>query len=752
MNQQDEARLQSYCDRFDRARQAVNRQAKRERDALRFQVPDKQWTDSAKAEREGALIGNVPIPPRPTLSVSQLAQPLRIITNQQRQADLGVNIHPISADANEETAEFKQGLYRHIERESIASDARDWAFDRGVKAGRGFWRVGTKFDPAAAPDSPESFDQVITIKRIYYQDQVYFDPSAIEADLSDAEYVFISSWVPIGTFKRQWPKAQLPDEDAKFTNPYRSAPDWTKGEGENLAVLVCEQYSKVHTPETISLVEVEGQQLVMAGEVPANGKVLASRQRDRVSIKWCTFTAVDILDEEDFPGELLPVVPFLGEELQPFDDDRRFMGVIEPNMDAQRFYNFAASTAVERMALEPKAPFQVTPEQIKGWENWYQNANRRNLPYLPYNPVAGPDGQPIGPPSRTQVDASGTSLAMMALQQAKDFLQSGTFIYDPSLGRPQRSSKSGIAIEREQSQADAANSNYLLNFARAMECEARIVLGMMPFVYDRKGRVVRTLSAEDETQAAMVNQRFVNDPSTGEPLALDEGETAPEELNEHFYDLSKGYYDVSVTIGRSYQTQMQQAATEIGDILQSDPSLMPLIGATYFHNRDFPGAKEIAKIMRKVRDQQFPGIMDDAPPAEKAQAENQQLKAQLQQMGQAMQEMQQALATDQAKQQATIAKAQIDGQTNLQKAQIDNEAKVTVAAQSNEKDREIAELKAKVDLILKAMDLQDKTHDRAHERGMQAEDHKNADLQMLANPKPIKPLKEPLQKDREVRK
>jgi hypothetical protein len=58
-----------------------------------------------------------------------------------------------------------QGLYRRIEVESRANLARSWAFERAVKAGRGYYRVITERDP----DGGDPFDQRIVIKRILQQ-------------------------------------------------------------------------------------------------------------------------------------------------------------------------------------------------------------------------------------------------------------------------------------------------------------------------------------------------------------------------------------------------------------------------------------------------------------------------------------------------------------------------------------------------------------------------------------------------------
>src|SRR6185295_18012561 len=115
--------------------------------------------------RKGATIAGVTLPERPMLSIPSLDQPIQLVLNQEKAAHLGVQIHPLSEDADDDTAEVLQGLYRRIEVDSRANLARSFAFQRGVKAGTGEYEVTTEYDD----DSAETKDQRIVIKRILHQ-------------------------------------------------------------------------------------------------------------------------------------------------------------------------------------------------------------------------------------------------------------------------------------------------------------------------------------------------------------------------------------------------------------------------------------------------------------------------------------------------------------------------------------------------------------------------------------------------------
>ena len=86
----NEGLLETAKERFKLAQEAEASQRLREKDDLRFQVPEEQWDEAARKERAGTIEGGHPVPPRPMLSISQLDQPQQLILNQARAARLGL--------------------------------------------------------------------------------------------------------------------------------------------------------------------------------------------------------------------------------------------------------------------------------------------------------------------------------------------------------------------------------------------------------------------------------------------------------------------------------------------------------------------------------------------------------------------------------------------------------------------------------------------------------------------------------------
>jgi len=642
-------------------------QRKREKDDLAFQVPENQWAADAAVSRDAITIDGVPVPARPKISIPKLDQPIQLVLNQEKAAHLGVNIHPISEDATEDTAEVLQGLYRAIERDSRAGLARSWAFDRAVKAGVGAYRVVTEYDD----ESPDPNDQKIVIKRILYQDAVYLDPAAQEPDWSDGEFAFITSWMPFDTYKRKYPNSELAVfESGELPSLVEDAPEWVNLDGDKPAVLVAEYFRKVYSDDP----------------------------RQAPKVLWSKLTAVEELESGEWNGRYIPIIPVIWKELQPFNTTRRWTGIIGPSKDAARMFNYAASSALELAALEPKAPYQMYEGQEEGYEDMWQQANVRNFPYMLSKPITLPSGQTAPLPQRTQTDVSRLGPSMMLLDKADQFIQAATATWDPSLGNTS-GDRSGKAVLALQQQSDAGNSHGLHNLADiSMTYEAKVVLDLIPAIYDRPGRVARILDGEDNSSAVMLNAPFVTDPKTKRPMPAP-GQPMGEGSPVKHYDLRTGTYGVAVTIGKSFQTRLQEGSETIGGILEGNPALMPLLGATYFRFRNEPGMKEIAKILKKVREKEYPGIDrdDDAqqgPPPEVLQQQIQQAQQMLEMAQQEIATLKQQAEADTVKAQALLQKAQIDASVKLEIERLSQEHAERLQGMKDATTIEVAKINA----------------------------------------------------------
>jgi len=707
--------LKQALDRFKIGSDADVDQRHREVDALRFQMPDLCWPTDVKDQRKPQLIGGVAIPQRPMLSIPSLDHPIQLVLNAEKAAHLGVSVHPLSDEASDDTAEVIQGLYRRIEVESRAGLARSWAFERAVKAGRGYYRVITEPDP----DSDDAFDQRILIKRILQQGSVVLDPFSQEPDYSDGQWAFLTNDMPWETYKRRYPNSQMASyTEEELSTIGTTTQHWVSGsEGAARAVRVAEYYRLEYETSRKVLLDDGSESMdddIPEGRTARTGADARTKVEKKPILYWSTINAIEELEpKQAMDGRYIPIIPVVGRELIPFEAERRWVGMIEPNKDAVRLLNYSASSAVEMASLETKAPYTMVEGQEEGHEQEWQLANVRNFPYLRYRNVSL-NGTPAPPPQRTQVDTSRLGPSMLLLQQAREFIHEGTGAYESALGQQATNAKSGRAVLALQNQHTAGSSHFLDNLAEiSLTYEAKVVLDLIPFIYDRPGRVARILDREDNAKTVMLNQPFTMNPQTKRPMAAmpsPQPPTAPQmgmgmppqgppmgmpgappappprpQGKVLHYDLKKGRYGVVVSIGKSYKSRNEEGADEMGNLFQANPSLFPILGDIYLKFRDFPGHLEAAERVKKMLPPPLQA-KDNGP-------DPQQLQQQLQQAGQMVEQLTKALDEKTKLLEMDGQKLQMQAQT----AQGDQQAKLEIERMRNETQLAITEMKIRAD-------------------------------------------------------
>jgi hypothetical protein len=591
-----------------------------------------QWSEELKKSRELDPTGA-----RPCLTTNKVKQHNRQITNDVRQNKPAIRVSPVDDKADKQTAEILNGVIRHIEKNSSADTAYDIAGEFAVDAGLGYWRVTTDY---AADDS---FEQEIYIKAIPNPLNVYLG-SHTEPDGSDATCGFVFEDMAKDEFESKYPDA------GAMGWPTDEGTDWIAKE----TVRVAEYFKIVEEKDTlfadeqgnaVLLSSIEDEALAKQIKADANIK---KRVVKRKRCKWYLIAGNKILDSRDWPGKYIPIIRVVGEEVL-IDGKIDRKGHTRAMKDAQRMYNYWSSAAVEYGALQGKQPYLAPAEAVAGYEAHWDNLNKSHASYVPYN-AFDDGGNPIPMPQR-QMPPVTAPMYMQGMQVAAEEMKMASGQYDASMGAKSNET-SGRAIRARQQESDNATFHFIDNIARAVRYTGRVLIDLIPKVYDTP-RILRILGedgTEDRAQidpgidAAYKEQR---DELTGEIRKI--------------YNPSVGRYDVDVRVGPSYGSRRQEAFQALNEISSRNPQLMQVAGDLVFKAADFPMAEEIAERLQKTLP---PNLQDteegDMPP---------QAKAQMQAMGQQMQQMQQAL------QQAGAMVQELQGDKS--KLEIDAYAKIT---------------------------------------------------------------------------
>jgi hypothetical protein len=576
---------------------------------LRF-LAGEQWPDEILADR--ATDG------RPCLVINRLKQPVRLTCNQQRMSRPAIQISPVAEGADEDTAEVLQGIIRHIEQQSHAAVAYDTAFQNAVSMGVGYFRVLTDYPHDG------TFEQEIYIKRVLNPFSVYIDPACQEADYSDARYAFIVEDIPKDEYGELYGDARAATlaEYASVANP---EPGWFP-EGN---IRIAEYFYVEEEDTTLALIDLGNgntkavdKSKIVDGEVPV--KILNERKATRRRVKWAKINAAEILEEGEWPGRTIPIVPVLGDELV-VNGQRRLSGIVRDAKDSQRVYNYWVSAQTETIALAPRAPFVGAEGQFANHPEWKQ-ANRRNFAVLEYVPVTS-GGQLVGAPQRQFAEPPVQAISM-AVRQADNDIKSTTGFFDASLGE-RGPEQSGKAILARQEQGTLSASNFLDNLQRALVALGHILVDVIPKVYDTP-RVLRIVGLDDQTREVMVNQPYAEGPQGPRPVDAKTFD-ATNQLH-HLYDLTMGRYDVVVTIGQSFATKRAEEATRLLEFVKIAPQTFPFVGDVVAKAMDGPGFPQIADRLEKMLPPQLQPEPEGGPAQIPPQAQ-----AQMQQMTQMVQ-------------------------------------------------------------------------------------------------------------------
>lgn len=625
---------------------------------------------------------------KPTLVIDRLSGPIRQVVNQIRTSRPAIQVNPVDSGTDVQTAQDLQGLIRRIENISDAEVAYTWAAEHQVKMGRGFWRVVTDY---VAPTgvvvdsmSPTDFEQDIYIRRIKNQFAVYFDPGSQAVDGSDAQWAIL-----VEDLTREQYQARFGKQTAygstlaglslvEIQGIGDAPPNWITEE----TIRIAEYFYTEYEPVTVCLL---GDGTVV--EKPTKKAAMraldirAERQVRKPKIKWALINAMEVLDRRDWPGSFIPVVPVYGEEWV-IDGQTDYRGIVRMGIDPQRMINYERSTQVETVALAPRSPWLVDAKSIEQYKSMWDTANRRNWAYLPYDSLAV-NGAQVPLPQRMFGEPPIQAMVLLG-QQFENDLRASTGFFDVQ-GDEQRPEQSGKAILARQRQGEVGNSHYLANLGRAIKHTGRIVLDLMPAVYDTP-RVMRILDPMEQPKTVAVGPT---------DQIQEQGLHAQA---DSLFDPRVGRYDITISVGREYESARQENVEVLSTALQSNPALWPVIGDLLFEQMDSPIAKQVAERLKPKQ--------DDVPP---------ELAAQMQQMQQALQQMQQQIQTDAVKQQAETQRLQMKLAAEEQRSQRDAVVKLTdIEARINQA---VAQA-----LIAQQVAQQD----RAHEIGMQAFTHAQA--------------------------
>lgn len=583
------------------------------RSDLRFSNPacPEQWDENVRRARESSIDGA-----RPCLTFDQTNQYIAQVVNDSRQNKPAIKVMP-SERGDIAVANTIEGVVRHIEYQSRASICYDTAQEHAARVGLGWMRV------LPVVVNPKLNQQEIRIQRVHDPLSVMLDPDSTEPDGSDSTRGWVTSTMSKKAFEKRYPGAAASSWNGQTVS----------GWFQNDALRIAERFSVITKKSNCLIVEgpegrmelSEDEYWRLAQTTGFQPPVVGSYEAEKRSVRWLTMSGTEVLEETDFPSQWIPLIPVLGYELW-VDGKRYLCGMVRRMRDAQQAYNYERSAYIESVALQPKAPWIAAAEAIEGYEDVWAQANTSNKSYLPWNAYAEDGDTQLPMPTRNAPPAIAAAF-IQGGQMALSDIQASIGMYRANLGAPSNET-SGKAINARKIEGDTANFHYIDNLSRSMEHLGRIIVNMIPSIYDTR-RQARIMGEDGSSDAVVI------DPEQPEAVKKDQnGKVAV--INPNV-----GEYDVRVKVGPSFTSLREQSSEALAQLLQRAPQMIPVLGPEWVKNQDWPNAEKVAKLLLAMAPPQVQAVENDKsdiPPEVMAkmqgmQQELQQCQEMLQKLG-----------------------------------------------------------------------------------------------------------------------
>lgn len=623
----DEEILRVARERYQLAVEQWDHIYKEALDDLKFLSGD-QWLDQDKQAREQEG--------RPVIVANRLPQYTRQIVNDQKQNRPMVKVSPVDDQADVETAKIYQGVFRHIETSSKADRAYGKAFEGAVENSFGFFRIRTDYV------SPESFDQEILYDQIPDPFLVKFDPFFKELDGSDANWAFLESVYSKDDYCAEYGESSL-GEEKEWTAFGSTSYGWVTDKSVRICEYYYKEFKKTNLVKLSNGDVIEKSEFVdgIIGNDGAPITIVAEKTATIPIIHHLKINGVEILERSVFPGQYIPIIPVFGKDLV-VNGKRIFESAIRHAKDSQRLLNYFVTCEAETIALSPKAPFIAAEGQIpKEYMDMWKTANSKTHSVLIYKPT-DLKGNMIGPPQRNIYEAPVQAITNARMQASED-LKATTGMYDAALGA-RSNENSGVAIQRRSAQTQTSNFHFVDNLNRSIRHGARIVMDIMPSIYDT-ARAARIIGDEGQEEIVMINQAFERNGQS------------------QLFQFGVGRYDVTIDTGPSFATKRQEAVASMVDLTRAYPNIVAVAGDLMVKNMDWPGAQEISERLKKTLP---PGVADD----KNTQALPPEAQAEMAQMGEMIQQLSQQL--NQAKSMLKDKTIELESKERIEFAKLEN--------------------------------------------------------------------------------
>jgi hypothetical protein len=483
----------------------------------------------------------------------------------------------------QQAAEIRAALVKNITFNSDSKTVFQTAFMQSIVGGFSAWAVFTDYE------HDNSFYQEIKMRDFYDPCQCYWDIAATTKTKTDGGYSGFKTRQSRQLFKDKWGKdveASIGSsgltEDSTLAlqddNSITQIDDFEKiGKKLNIYQLNDDALTVVDADELkkFEKVNMNGVKFYIMNGRPAN--ILQTRSTVKYKIKHRQVAGDFILEEEDFPGKLLPVVFVDQRSYYTKSGQQITRSFFKDVKDTQRFINYLFTQTAYLLKVSRWDQF-IMPRKCAAnpdtAQQWRDPSAVRGAIYYDETP-SGAKPEQLRPPELSQSLYQQWERALMDLQ-------SGTGMYNTQMGE-MGNEVSGTAIDA-RTQRGVKNTYVPFNsLNHSISVTGEIVNGAIPEVYDTF-RTVSLSMPDSESKFIGLNKPL-------DPYGL-----------QVENDVRSGRYKIRLKPGPSYEGQKEQALQSLQSVLQADKSgqVFPLIADLYADNLPLDNTLEIRNRLRTI--------------------------------------------------------------------------------------------------------------------------------------------------------
>lgn len=560
---------------------------RRDRDFLFLQ----QWDASDKNEFKRLQ--------KPMLTFNKIYDFYKKIVGEQRRNKPNLTVKCLTGDCSEEALQIRTDLIKKIAFDSRNDIVYQSAFESALSGGFGAFRVVTEYESA------KSFNQHILVKRINNPERVFFDSTAIEPTKRDGNFCGYYNVMPKKEFEREYPDIRVPESFPSQSEIKEF--NW----GSRDTITVAEYYKKEWF--TFTLYQLSNGQTVTEKELKKIKREYEERnraadeslgdfsgleslmepevvgQRKSRDYKIMHYKAISnqIIEKNKWPGKELPIIFVMGDN-HIVEGEERTLSFVRFVKDSQRFLNYCGSEIAQAIKNNRREQFIGTPENVTGdaiERMWKNPSSQQGLL------VANPDPVTKQLPIRLPAPELPQSL-LQQYQRAELDIQSILGFFEANRGM-QGQELSGKALRERKTAGNLSVEIFFDNLDRAIAQLGRVLMSMIPSIYDTERRI-SIMASDGKDKQVTINQSLPG--------------------NKTENDVTKGDYDVVLEVGPSFAVQQEQSMQIMLDLARINPEVFPLIADLIASNIDIEQGPKLVERLKNIVPPQVLAKEEGQPP------------------------------------------------------------------------------------------------------------------------------------------